>query len=194
KQQLYQQQQAYGYVNSGSKEPTHKKKKSHSEGLNVAETKTGGSELVVPQQDSNSHARSSPPVKDMVQEIVYIQEFHMTTIQDDEEPFEYHEEIILGDDGGGAAGGNSMSDGEFCEHFEWSNHIIHHEAPSQRGRGHDEVGAGSLYLHNGEEARISNGYRIHSIQSGVVANSAIDAEQALAHYPESRHPGTVYVS
>ncbi|KAF9344065.1 40S ribosomal protein S4, X isoform, partial [Mortierella sp. AD094] len=113
-----------------AKQKALKKKKSQQDVL-ISESKVEGSEYIVPQQDSNSHARS--PCKDVVQGITHAQSLHRPSPLDD---VEYDEESMIG--------------GGFSEDFDWDEEV------EEEGR-YEEDGAGSLYLQEG--VQVAGGYK-----------------------------------
>ncbi|KAI7831177.1 hypothetical protein BC939DRAFT_473241 [Gamsiella multidivaricata] len=143
-----------------------KKKKPHQD-TPIAETKVEGSEHVVPQQDSNSHARS--PGKEMtIQENTHIQSMYNTSARNDAD---YDEESMIG--------------GGFSGDFDWSD-----DEGDDDTKGLED-GAGSLYLQ--DSAQDTNSYRMNSIQSGASSISTVQGA-VLTDFSESRRPGTVSVS
>ncbi|KAI8598427.1 hypothetical protein EDD21DRAFT_188217 [Dissophora ornata] len=166
-QQQLPAEQSAEYVNPGTGEPAHlsptsnddetlEKKKSHQDGLSaVVETKVEGSEFVVPQQDSNSRARSPVEEVVLVQEIVYTQTLlhtHNHAIPSAPHEEEYDEESMIG----GHFGGNSTwYDEEDYENYE-------DDMDAMTG-GYKRSGAGSLYLQSGNQ--VSDSYKIHAMQT-----------------------------
>ncbi|KAF9196133.1 40S ribosomal protein S4, partial [Haplosporangium sp. Z 27] len=103
-----------------AKQKALKKKKSQQDVL-ISESKVEGSEYIVPQQDSNSHARS--PCKDIATGITHVQSFLKPTSREDAD---YDEESMIG--------------GGFSADFDWD------EEEENEQKNHLEGRAGSLYL------------------------------------------------
>ncbi|KAF9113535.1 hypothetical protein BGX27_001345 [Mortierella sp. AM989] len=123
-----------------------KKKKSQQDGL-ISESKVEGSEYIVPQQDSNSHARS--PCKD-VQGIAHSQSLHKPPSTD---YLEYDEESMIG--------------GGFGEDFDW------YDEREDEQEIFVEDGAGSLYLQEGAQVTVSSGQdsaAVHSRRAGAISS------------------------
>lgn len=176
-----------------------------------------GSEYVVPLQDSNSHARL--PVKDKVQEIVYIQELRTTDTgkeekgqkvlvmerdDDDEEDdgMEYDEEYMIGHHGNGhgpiasANGGHytttttsSSTTTTYTENWTHEDNSGNHHNTNTNTNTTSQLG---LRGHEDGAGSLYLQNDAHvSNGYGAQAVNSVNAGQALVN---SRHPGTVSVS